>query len=201
MLGRPEVASQREHPGRGGIRGSDNGELEQTSELSYVEHIRLQGDVAGWVDAVVAVSANEPEQSVDLPHAGPGQLGLEQASSELADGCAMAVGFASEEVEVAKGVGRFVLGKVAAIDGPLTWGNPRVRLDEHVFVVEADRGAVGSSAQFSADEVRGKRVQGFGNLSEVVAADLGVAPEGNVVRLRRSVEKYESLFSLEVLQR
>jgi hypothetical protein len=182
------------------LRRGDHGELEQTPELSDVEHVGFQGDAASMVDAVVAEATREAEQGVDLPHPSPGELGLEQSVRELADGDAVASGFASEEVEVAKGIGGLVLGKVAAIDGALTGWFPRLGLDEHVVVVEANGGAVSPGAELLADEVGGERVQSFGNLSEVVAADLGLAPEGGVVRLGRSREKYASFFGPEVLE-
>lgn len=145
-------------------------------------------------------STDEAEQGVDLSHPSPGELGLEQSARELADGRAVASGFASEEVDIAKGIGSLVLGKVAAIDGTLPRGFPGVGLNKHGFVIEANGGAVGPGGEFLTDEVSGKRVEGFGHLGEVIATDFRVAPEGDVVGLGGSGEKDGSFFGLEVLE-
>jgi hypothetical protein len=109
-------------------------------------------------------------------------------------------GFADEKVEVTKGVGGLVLGKVAAVGGTLTWSHTRVSLDEHVSVIEADGRADGSSRKLLSAVVEGERVLGLSDLGELIAADLGVTPQGNIVGARRCGNKNGTFFGLEVLK-
>jgi hypothetical protein len=60
--------------------------------------------------------------------------------------------FFREEVEVSKGIGELVFGKIVAIGGALARWNSRMGLDQDEAVVEAYGGAVGASPQFFAEE-------------------------------------------------
>ncbi len=75
-----------------------------------------------------------------------------------------------------------------------------MRLDQHAAVIEADGRAVGAGAQTHADPPSGQGVQRARHDGVVIAADLGVAPGREVVRLDWGWLEGGVLLGLEMLE-
>src|SRR5581483_10621491 len=82
-----------------------------------------------------------------------------------------------------------------------TGRHPGVDLDAAGALVEADRGPIGPGSERVADIAGRQGVQGAGDLGMLVAADLGITPERDVVGHGRSRPEHRLLDGLEVLAR
>src|SRR5712692_11660457 len=109
-------------PGEGhdGVRGGDAelwSDLQETTETVDVEHLHGQGFFAGLFETRAAVALGQTDEGIDLPHACPGQVSLEQLLSEAADGGSVLGCFAREVSDVPQGIGGLLGGKVAWVCG------------------------------------------------------------------------------------
>src|SRR2546425_8554982 len=117
-------------PGEGdeGLRRRDGGrgrDLQETTEPVDVEHLHGQGLVAGLLEARAAVALGQTDEGVDLPHACPGQVSLEELLGEAADGGSVLGCFAREVSDVPQGIGGLLGGKVAWVRGAFAGGAGR----------------------------------------------------------------------------
>ena len=158
--------------------------LEHPSEAVDVEHVGVEGDGADLGDARRAVAPHEAEQRIDAPHARPRQRAVEQGGGVAADDRAGGVGLSPERVDIAHGVDAALDGIVARIDGLAAGGFPRMRLDQQPARVEADDLRIGASHDPLADVRVRDRVERFGDGGELIAPDLGLTPQRDVVRRR-----------------
>ena len=109
-----------------GLRGGEHHPLETLD----VEHLGLERDSAGVLDALGAVAAYEPKQRIDAAHARPRQRHIKQRRCEAANGLAVRGGLALEERNVAQGVRALVRREVARVDRAAARGLARMRLHE-----------------------------------------------------------------------
>ena len=165
------------------------------------EHLGGERGLARGIHAGVAIAAHQAEERVSLAHPGPGQVPRQQGAGELADGRAMALGPAGQALDVAQGVDGFVDGEIGAIEGALAGRDAGVDLDADRAGVEADGGGVGARPQGVADILGRQRVQPVGHLGMLVARDLGLAPERDVVGRGGGRAQGRLLDGLEVLAR
>ena len=105
-------------------------EFEQPPKAADVDHVGVKGGLTGSVETCVAVATGEAKEGIDLPHASPGEMALEESRGIAADSFTMTAGLAGEEGYVTEGIGGFVCGKVATVCGSSPWWHPRVRLDQ-----------------------------------------------------------------------
>src|SRR5215210_5999077 len=76
-----------------------------------------------------------------------------------------------------------------------------MRLDQQPARVEADQLRIGAGPDPLADVRVRNRVEGFGDGGELIASDLGLTPQGDVVRRGRRRPQAALLLGLKVLER
>src|SRR5205085_8877813 len=76
---------------------------------------------------------------------------------------------------------------------------PRVCFDEGQAVVHADRVLIGPRAERASDEMPRHGVERFGDLDVLIAGDLGLTPQRDVVGRRRGRQENRLLLRLEML--
>jgi hypothetical protein len=105
-----------------------------------------------------------------------------------------------EEVNVAQGVGRLMRGEIGSIERPPAGRLSRMGLHQDRAVVEADNVTIGSSPEGLADQACRQGIERLRHLSEVIAMDLGITPQRDVVRLGGCRQQGRFLFGVEVLE-
>jgi hypothetical protein len=76
-----------------------------------------------------------------------------------------------------------------------------MRLDQHLADVEAHQVSIGARREVLPAVLAWQRVERLQDRRVLIAADLGLAPDRNVVGCRRSRKQRLSLLGLEVLER
>ena len=95
---------------------------------SHVDRLGLEGLLAGRVDGLVAVAADQSEQPVDLAHFGPGQRMIQQRGGVGANVWAVGGGAAVQAIQIAQRVDGHIAGQIRRISVPVTGFLPRCTL-------------------------------------------------------------------------
>src|SRR5690606_15208010 len=131
----------------------------------------------------------------------PGQRDVEQGVGETANGFTLLGGLALEEGDVTHRVSAFVSREIGRIDGASAGRLTAVSLHQSAVAVEAHERAIGACAQSLADEAGRQRVERLGDLREVIAPDLWIAPVRHLVELTGRRQEVRLLLGVEALKR
>ena len=185
----------------GAARWRDDALFEHAFHAVDVEHVRGERDGADLGDADGAVPTHEAEQRVDASHARPRQWAVEQRRGVATDHLAGGVGLAAERVDIAHRVDAALDRIIARVDRLAARCLPRMRFDQQPTRVEADELCVRPRGDPLPDVRVRDRVQRFGDGGELIAPDLRLAPQRDVVRRGRRREQERLLLGLKVLER
>src|SRR5437867_1339537 len=114
-------------PRRSGGRVSN---LEETAESVDVEHLGGEGLCAGILETRAAVALGKTDEGIDLAHACPGEVSLEELLCEAADGWPVLGRLPREVCDVSQGVGGLLGGKVAPVRRTFAGGHAGMYLGE-----------------------------------------------------------------------
>ena len=92
--------------------------LQHRGDLGDVDDVEFERALAGGVDRAGPVTADQPEQPVNLPHPGPRQVGVEQPFGVDADGVAVPAGGLGQRGHVPHRVGALLRGQVGGVGDP-----------------------------------------------------------------------------------
>lgn len=166
-----------------------------------VEHVGGERDGAHLGDAAGAVAAREAEERVDAAHPRPGQRAVEERRGILADDRAGGRRLAAQRLDIAHRVDAALDGIIARIDRLAARRRAWMRFDQEAARVEADDLRIGARLDPLADIRMRNRVERLVDGGELIAPDLRIAPERDVVGRRRRRQQAPLLLSLKVLER